>query len=259
MTLIWGAAAALSISCKPQADTADRRTSATEIADAADILREFSEFIRSTTQFTVTVRHTVRMETVTRGGEFVPATYTLHFSAPGRIALLQDSGYSGVSIVRNREQLHVWRTPFNAEDTILVDLAPDSQMLIDDELIGKRNAYLVDGVLLLRSLVTDPLVFFERRTSNIRYVGLEHINGELEHRLEMLHSDLRLDVWFSAGDRRILKRVIASAADNSDTMGVRSSIEYSGWSFDPIVEDVFDTPSPRCPAVALERDRGAEK
>lgn len=234
------------------ANLKEKPASEVEAADrASTILREYSANILSREHWQVRISTASEIEHAANELK-TSGVYTLAMHRPDRLALLLESGVLGFNVVADGERIQVWQQPSTGKWDLIAPIPRTANSLLDESLIGKVNGTLLDTIWLMKSLVDpDPKGHIDNTMSDIRYVGLDRVESEDLLRLKMTHREADLDVWFTSGELRLLRRVFVEFRGKPGDGRHTVELKYDDWDFQPVDDSIFAMPSPKKPGAEV--------
>ena len=196
---LWMSVSALlgALSVSAIAQTEPVTTSAPTIDPKADkVLRAMAEQLVRCKSFRVDVDIVFTYKSQSDSGEEA-VSYRVGMERPNRFAAWLTSGDSATLVCDGKDLYIYW----DRLAAYAVEAAPKTigELHLRDE-VGA-------GGLLHMLVVSDPYADLVEGVRQIRYVGLEEIDGDSCSRVHGSQDDMEWDMWIQAGERAVIRRV----------------------------------------------------
>jgi peroxiredoxin len=213
-----------------------------KIAPEADKpLHAMSDLYTSAKQLSVGI---VADLTVKPTNDTMTTKTTLDFERPNRIAARAEGG---LSFVCDGTTMNVFESVGNA---YMVADAPKSLAAAAKGSLEKLA--LGQGLEFVAPLLEEnPYDAILKDVTDVRYVGLEDLEGEKAHHLQLVLPEAEYDVWIDAGEKPLVRRIqlditkIFAAKGIPEGVSIELASNFVDWNLAPKFDDKtfkFDPP-----------------
>ena len=190
---------------------------------ADKVLRGMSEQLVRCKSFRVDVDIVVTRKSHGDSGEEA-GSYRVGMERPNRFAAWLTSG-RGATLVCDGKDLYVY---WDRMAAYTVEAAPKT--ISELHLYDKMGA----GFLLHMLVVSDPHADLTEGVRQIRYLGLEEIDGDSCSRVHGSQYDMEWDIWVQAGEQAVIRKVSLDLAKTWSHNGYEGGVTamFDGWDLD---------------------------
>ncbi len=202
-------------------------------AKARKVLERVGRFFENVEAFRVKASLEVHQETGKRSRD-ASAEVDIAAARPNRLAIRP--GESKVplgTLVSDGKKLYAHQ-PSRGRYTVK-DAGESFDALMSTRLVRRLGRFVATPVKLLQS---NPVASLLADAERVTYVGKEMIEKKAHHRIRLAGRRPPVDLWFQAGERPLLRRLVPDFSKQLENQGrgdtkVEVVLRFDGWELDP--------------------------